>query len=222
MIEETSPLIFADAVRRPDPKLVEQFRGVPASFVVDALGGGGALDFRVKPLIGHAVLGVALTCDCGPSDNLALTAAIAECEKGDVLVAATRGFRNAAVTGDVLMGIARNRGAVGLVTDGVVRDLDELEKIGLPIFAVGATPNSPGKRGPGSVGLPVVCGGMTIATGDILVGDRDGVVVVPHARIEATLKALERVKAAEAAMAERVRGGLTALPFPGPGRPGRD
>ena len=110
------------------------------------------------------------------------------------------------------MYVARNRGAAGFVTDGLVRDLDDLETVGLPTFAMGVTPNSPQRRGPGSVGLPIVCGGVAVASGDVVVGDRDGVVVVPRARIEETLKNLERVKAMEAATLERVRGGLKELP----------
>ncbi len=110
------------------------------------------------------------------------------------------------------MYVARNRGVAGFVTDGLVRDLEDLETVGLPVFAMGVTPNSPQRRGPGSVGLPIVCGGVSIATGDIVVGDRDGVVVVPRARIDETLESLARVKAAEAATLERVRGGLKELP----------
>ena len=116
------------------------------------------------------------------------------------------------MTGDLLMHVARNRGVAGLVTDGLVRDLDDLEAVGLPVFALGVTPNSPQRRGPGSVGLPIVCGGVAIASGDIVVGDRDGVVVIPRGRIDETLENLERVKAAEAATLERVRGGLKELP----------
>ena len=110
-------------------------------------------------------------------------AALADCRPGDVLVVATGGHVGAAVTGDLLIGVARNRGAAGFVTDGLVRDLDDLETIGLPIYALGVTPNSPQRRGPGSVGLPIVCGGVSIASGDVVVGDRDGVVVIPRARI---------------------------------------
>jgi len=212
MIEETPPLIFAPAVERPAAALVERLRGAPTSFVVDAMGGAGALDWRIKPIVGRSLLGVALTCDCGPNDNLALIAAVAEAEPGDVLVAATACFAGAAVTGDLLIGVARNRGVVGFVTDGVVRDLDELEALNLPIYAMGVSPNSPGRRGPGAVGLPIVCGGAAIASGDVMVGDRDGVIVVPRARLSETLANLERVKAAEAAMLEQVRGGLKELP----------
>jgi 4-hydroxy-4-methyl-2-oxoglutarate aldolase len=212
MIEEPPPLAFADSIERPPGALVERFRGVPTSFIVDAMNGVGALDWRIKRLVGGPLVGVALTCDCGPLDNLAFMAALAECKPGDVLVVATGGYTGAAVTGDLLMYVARNRGAAGYVSDGLVRDLDDLEAVGLPVFALGVTPNSPQRRGPGSVGLPVVCGGVSVATGDVVVGDRDGVVVVPRARIEDTLKSLERVKAMEAATLKRVKAGLKELP----------
>jgi len=187
MIEETPPLVFGPAVERLPIAFVDKFRGAPTSFMADAMGGSGALDWRIKPLVGASIFGVALTCDCGANDNLALIAAVAESEPGDVLVAATGGFCGAAVTGDLLMGVARNRGVTGLVTDGLVRDLADLEALGLPIYAMGVSPNSPGKRGPGTVGLPIVCGGVAIASGDLIVGDRDGVVAVPRARLEETL-----------------------------------
>jgi 4-hydroxy-4-methyl-2-oxoglutarate aldolase len=211
MIDEPPPLVFAPSIERPPADVIERFRA-PTSFIVDAMNGVGAVDWRIKRLVGRSFVGVALTCDCGPLDNLALMAALTESKPGDVLVVATGGYTGAAVTGDLLMHVARNRGVVGFVTDGLVRDLDDLEAIGLPVFAMGVTPNSPQKRGPGSVGLPIVCGGVTVASGDVVVGDRDGVAVVPRTRIDETLKNLERVKAAEAATLERVRAGLKELP----------
>jgi 4-hydroxy-4-methyl-2-oxoglutarate aldolase len=221
MIEEPPPLVFAPAVERPPADLVGGFRGASTSFIVDAMGGSGALDWRIRPIVGHSFLGVALTCDCGAGDNLALIAACAESQPGDVLVAATGGFAHAAVTGDLLIGVARNRGVAGFVTDGLVRDLADLETLSLPVYAMGVSPNSPGRRGPGTVGLPIVCGGSTVATGDIVVGDRDGVVVVPRARLAETLANLSQVKAAEAAMLDGVRGGLRELPVaPAARRPG--
>jgi 4-hydroxy-4-methyl-2-oxoglutarate aldolase len=211
MIEEPLPLVFAPSIERPPAEVIERFR-TPTSFIVDAMNGVGALDWRIKRLVGRSFVGVALTCDCGPLDNLAFMAALAESKPGDVLVVATNGYTGAAVTGDLLMYVARNRGVAALVTDGLVRDLDDLETVGVPTFAIGATPNSPQRRGPGTVGLPIVCGGVTVASGDVVVGDRDGVVVVPRARIDEVLKNLERVKAAEAATLERVRAGLKELP----------
>jgi len=212
MIEDPPPLVFAPEIERPPAELVERFRGAPTSFIVDAMGGTGGLDWRIKPIVGRSLIGVALTCDCGPVDNLAFMAALAQCRPGDVLVVATGGYIGTAVTGDLLIGVAKNRGAAGFVTDGLVRDLDDLETIGLPVYAMGVTPNSPQRRGPGSVGLPVVCGGVAVASGDIVVGDRDGVVVVARPRIAATLESLAQVKAMEAATLERVRAGLTDLP----------
>ena len=212
MIEEPPPLVFGAPTERPPPELVERFRAVPTSFIVDAMGGTGGLDWRIRPLVGRSLVGVALACDCGPLDNLAFMAALARSRPGDVFVVATGGHTGAAVTGDLLIGVAKNRGAAGFITDGLVRDLDDLQAIGLPVYAMGVTPNSPQRRGPGSVGLPVVCGGVLVASGDVVVGDRDGVVVVPRARIAATLDSLEQVKAMEASTLERVRGGLTELP----------
>jgi len=219
MIEETPALVFGPAIARPPLALGEKIRGAPASFVADAMGGSGALDWRIRPIVGASVFGVALTCDCGANDNLALIAALAQSEPGDVLVAATGGFCRAAVAGDLLVGVARNRGVAGLVTDGLVRDLADLEALALPIYALGVTPNSPGKRGPGTVGLPVVCGGVAIASGDIIVGDRDGVVAVPRERLAETLANLGGVKAAEASLLEKVRAGLKELPVAAAHRP---
>ena len=126
MIEEPPPIVFAHSIERPSADIVERFRA-PTSFIVDAMNGAGALDWRIKRLVGKSLVGVALTCDCGPLDNLAFMAALAECKPGDVLMVATNGYVGAAVTGDLLMYVARNRGAAGFVTDGLVRDLDDLE-----------------------------------------------------------------------------------------------
>jgi regulator of RNase E activity RraA len=208
MIEEPPLLTIAREIERPDWELVQRFRGVPTSFICDAMGGGGALDWRIKPIALTSLLGVALTCQCGPADVLPLQAAVAQCLPGDVLVAANGAFTGAAVVGDLLLGIARNRGVVGFVTDGLIRDRIEVEALELPVYAAGVSPNSPHSRGPGTVGLPVVCGGRTVSSGDVVVGDGDGVVVVPRLQIAEVLRNLERVKAAEAKMLDRVRGGL--------------
>src|SRR6202451_3454419 len=165
MIEEPPPIVFAPSIERPSVDIVERFR-TPTAFIVDAMHGTGALDWRIQRLFGKSFVGAALPCDCGPLDNLAFMAALAESKPGDVLVVATNGYTGAAVTGDLLMYVALNRGVAALVTDGLVRDLDDLEKVGAPPFAMGVTPNSPQRRGPGSVGLPIVCGGGGGASGE--------------------------------------------------------
>jgi 4-hydroxy-4-methyl-2-oxoglutarate aldolase len=214
MIEEPPLLEMAREIRRPSPDVVERFRSTPTSFITDAMGGSGAMDWRIKPIGAvFPMVGVALTCDCGPADNLALGAAIAQCQPGDVLVAAAGGYTGTAVVGDLLLGIARNRGAAGLVTDGLVRDLDDIAQLGFACFAMGATPNSPHRNGPGTVGRPVMCGGAQVSSGDIIVGDRDGVVVVPQRRIDEVLVNLVGVREAEAALLAKVRGGVKEVGF---------
>ncbi len=194
---------------------MEALQGVPTGFLVDAMGGRGGLDFRVKPLDGTppTFCGVALTCHAGPCDNLAVFAMLPVLSKGDVMMVATDGYTATAVAGDLLMGMARNQGAAAFVTDGCVRDIPGLQGVGLPCFSVGVTPNSPARNGPGTVGLPIVIGGVAVETGDVVAGDVDGVVVVPFDRIDAVLARLPDIRRAEAALDARVKGGLTVPDF---------
>ena len=212
---DNAPKIRLDAVaRRPRAEQVTALTGVPTGFLVDALGGSGGLDYRVKPVVPEQATfcGPALTCDAGPADNLAVFAALEQLRPGDVIVAACAGHTGCAVTGDLLLGMARNGGASGFVTDGCVRDVPGIRQVGLPCFAVGVTPNSPAREGPGTVGFPIVVGGVAIATGDIVAGDQDGIVVVPFDRIDACIERLVRVRSAEADLDAKVRGGLKSLP----------
>lgn len=215
MIKDPPLLTLRRDFPRPDPAQVAAFAGVPTGYVVDALGGRGALDYRIKPLLPVAapLVGVAVTCHCGPADNLALFGALAVAWPGDILVAATDGFTATAVTGDLLLGMAQNRGLAGLVTDGLARDLAGIRAVGLPIYGAGLTPNSPVRNGPGTVGLPVVVGGVAVEAGDILIGDEDGVVAVPRGRIAAVLARLTQVRAAEAALEAKVKAGLQVPDF---------
>jgi len=210
MIDDPPLLTIRRNIQRPERTLIEAFAGTPTGFVVDALGGRGALDRSIKALPGTSqrFVGSALPCLNGPADNLALCAAVALCAPGDVLVAATDGFAGCAVVGDLLLGIAKNRGAVALVTDGLARDITDIQALAFPCFAAGVSPNSPARNGPGTVGLPVVCGGMPVAAGDIVIGDPDGVVIVPRTEIGAVLTRLADVRASEAKMLKAVQGGL--------------
>ena len=198
---------------RPSAEIVEAFRNVPAGFLVDAQNGRGALDRAIKPMFPHhngmdRACGVAITCACGPDDNMALAVAVTLAQPGDVIMCATEGFEHGAVCGDLLAGMARNKGVVALVTDGVVRDGAGLRDMGLPVFARGITPNSCVRSGPGSVGLPVVIAGRMVSPGDIVVADEDGVVTVPQADIAEVRERLAEVEKGEAEMLAKVKGGL--------------
>ncbi len=211
MLDENPLLTIRRNFRRPDADAVAALTGVPTGFLVDCMEGKGALDYRIKPLLPDRATfaGVALTCHCGPADNLALAAALTMVQPGDVLVAATDGYMGAAVTGDLVLGMAKNAGAVALVSDGLARDLSGIRDVGLPIFCRGLTPNSPDRNGPGTIGLPVVLDSVPIDAGDVVVGDEDGVVVVPHARIGDVLARLPATQAAEETATKNVADGQT-------------
>jgi len=215
MIKDPPVLTIRRNFPRPTAAEIAAFADVPTGYVVDALGGRGALDYRIKPLapVQSVLVGMAITCHCGPADNLALFAALAAAKAGDVLVAATDAFTATAVTGDLLLGMARNRGVRGLVTDGLVRDLPGILGVGLPVYCAGVTANSPARNGPGTVGLPVVLGGMTIESGDLIVGDSDGIVVVRRTEVAAVIEKLAAVRAAEADLEAKVKAGLEVPEF---------
>jgi 4-hydroxy-4-methyl-2-oxoglutarate aldolase len=196
---------------RPTEAQLAAFRGAPTGFVCDARGRRGALGHRIRRLSGRgALVGTALTANCGPRDNLTAWAAIGVARPGDVLVLATGAYEGASVAGDVMIGMARNAGVAAVVTDGMVRDLEGIAGVGIPVYAAGLTPNSPWKNGPGEVGLAVAVGGETVASGDVLVLDAEGVVVVPLAEADAVIAELEEVKRKEAKMDAAVRAGDTA------------
>ena len=122
MIDDPPLLTIRRKFARPDRVLVDALAGTPTGFLVDAMGGHGALDARIKAVPGTPgrFIGTALTCANGPADNLALAAAVCLSEPGDVLVAATEGHVGCAVMGDLLLGMAKNRGVAAFVTDGMV------------------------------------------------------------------------------------------------------
>lgn len=208
MPAENAVIIRRDFTR-PDPALVEAFRGVPTGFVVDALGRRGALDHAIRPIHdGGPFVGCALTCWTIPRDNLTPYAALSVAHPGDVLVATNGGATDASILGDLLLGMARNCGVVAAVTDGLVRDVPGIEAVGMPVYAKGLSPNSPFKNGPGEIGLPIAIGHVAVSPGDIVLGDRDGVVVVPLPRAREVIEALSGIKAKEAKMEAAVAGGM--------------
>ncbi len=202
-------------IRRKFPRLTKEqsaaFHSAPTGFVVDARGRQGALDFRIKPLTTKMrFCGTALAVTSRPRDNLAAWAALEVAQPGDVVIITTRAYEEAAVIGDNYVAMAKNCGVVAVVTDGMARDLPGIEDVGIPVFARGLTPNSPFKDGPGDAGLRISIGGVAVSSGDLLVGDQDGVVVVPLAEIDETIEALVEVAKKEAGMERCIREGAHA------------
>lgn len=199
--------------QRPDAFTLGRLKGVQTGQAVDAMGGRGALDSQIKAVdpANSMFLGTALPCETGPNDNLAILAAVALAQPGDVIIAASEGFAQSAVVGDNVTLVAKNKGAAAIVIDGMARDIVGIAPIGLPVFARGITPNSCVRSGPGKVGLPVVIGGTVIEAGDVLIGDADGVVVIPRKHLHTILPLIEEVQAAEGATQDKIKRGFTNL-----------
>jgi 4-hydroxy-4-methyl-2-oxoglutarate aldolase len=210
MIGDPPVVTLRRGFTRPDRAQLAAFAGVPTGFMVDAQNGQGAVDYRIKPLWPEvSFAATAVTVDCGPRDNLGLFVAIEVAEPGDVIMLATGAYEGTSVLGDHVAAMARNKGVVALVTDGLVRDVEGLLQVGLPVYCRGVSPNSPYKSGPCEVGTSITLGGVTVVSGDLVVGDRDGVVVVPQARIDEVAAALQAVHAKEHEMGAAIEAGLT-------------
>jgi 4-hydroxy-4-methyl-2-oxoglutarate aldolase len=208
MAREEVALQINTRFERTAESIVSRFRSVSTGNICDAQGRGGALDFRIKPISKNtSFAGVALTVETVPKDNLAPWAALDIARPGDVVVISTGEYFASSVIGDVYVGMARNRGVVAIITDGVVRDVEGITAVGIPVFACGVSPNSPWKNGPGTVGFPIVIGGMSIHPGDIVVGDPDGVVIVSRMKAEEAAEELKAVLAKEAKMEADVKAG---------------
>lgn len=199
--------IVTDAPRAPDA-LLARFQGLSTGPICDALGRFGAMDWRIKPLgPGMRMAGSALTVRTRPCDNIAVYKALEMAQPGDVLVVTTHNFTTNSVFGDLVALLAARRGLAGMVTDGVVRDLEGILQVGLPVFARGLSPNSPYKDGPAEINVPIACGGVLVRPGDIVVGDADGVVVVPLEQAEAVLTQVAAIGEKERAVRAEIESG---------------
>jgi regulator of RNase E activity RraA len=199
--------IVSEVSRAPD-ELLARFRGLGTGPVCDALGRFAAMDHQIKPLDpGMALVGSALTVWTRPCDNIAIYKALEMAQPNDVLVISANGYTTNSVSGELTTLVGRARGLAGMVIDGMVRDSREIIEIGLPVFARGLTPNSPYKDGPAKINVPVTCGGASVNPGDILVGDADGVVVVPQETAEEVLERVAAIHAKEAGIRAEIEAG---------------
>ena len=181
----------------------------PATAQVAQVGGSRVL--RLVGLIplhaGAYMCGPAVTCACAPADNLALHAALARAEAGSVLLCDGGNDLSTGLFGELMGTDALNRGVVGLVVAGAVRDISELELMGFPVFGLGTAPARSSKSRLISVGMPVSVSGVEVSEGDQIVADRDAVVVVARANWPTVLAGATELAAAEEQLLERLRAG---------------
>ena len=148
---------------------------------------------------------------CAPGDNLAIHVAAATAPAGSVLVVEIAGQPELGHWGEVLTTQAQARGIAGLVIDGGVRDIAALERLGFPVFATMLALRGAAKVADGSVGEPATVGDVLVESGDVVVGDADGITIVPGAQLDDVVAAGEAREAKEQAMFERLRAGATTL-----------
>ncbi|OGA42738.1 MAG: hypothetical protein A3G24_18295 [Betaproteobacteria bacterium RIFCSPLOWO2_12_FULL_62_13] len=174
---------------RPAPALVEQFKGIWTSTLGDAMGRHGIMTPEIRPIFEPIqVVGVAFTVLNYPNDNITTHKALHMAQPGDVLVIDEGRENNTGSFGHNMSLQARNRGVVGLISNGCVRDVRLLREERFAAFCRGVCPRSAQKSTPGSINVPVQVGGLVISPGDIVVGDDDGVAVVPLSIAEEVLQ----------------------------------
>ncbi|MFA1714116.1 RraA family protein [Peribacillus frigoritolerans] len=175
--------------------LIQQFRNLPTTAISDAMEGLSNLDSAIKPLKEEfRMAGRAMTVRIPVGDNSAVLKAIGEAKPGDIIVVDSKGDTYRAIAGDFVVGMMQTMEIGGLVVDGVIRDLEAIKELNFPVFSKGTAVASSGKAGVGETNVPISCGGVTVYPGDIIIGDMDGVVVVPQAKGEEILvKAKDKI-----------------------------
>lgn len=198
--------------------LLQALRELGAATVYEAQGAKGALDSGLKPLDpATRMAGPAFTVDTRPADNLMLHAALLKAKRGDVLVVDAKGFLEAGPWGDVLTAAAQHLGLAGLVIHGAVRDAQAITASGFPVFCRALSIKGTAKAQAGRLNVPVCIGDALIRPGDLIVGDRDGLVVVDPAEAPAVLAAARSREAKEQQFREALAAGANTVDLLGLG-----
>jgi 4-hydroxy-4-methyl-2-oxoglutarate aldolase len=197
-------------IDRVPPALVAAAGKFQASILADVGGRRGTLGGRIQPLSkSMKVAGPAFTVEVRPGDNLMIHAALQLAQPGDVIVVDGKGDLSCALTGALMAAHAQKAGIAGFVIDAAVRDTEDCAKGSFPVFASGANPNGPLKGAAGRINWPVSLAGTTVNPGDLIVGDADGVVVVPREMAAEIVKGAQaKVDAENQRMAAIGRGEL--------------
>jgi 4-hydroxy-4-methyl-2-oxoglutarate aldolase len=192
--------------------LIAALRQFSTATLHEALGRYGNLPSAIKPISPKMkICGPAYTVKTMPRDNVLLHRAYAYAQPGDVLIVDCSGFYEAGYWGDLMSLGAKTKGIEGLVIDGCVRDADDIEAMGFPVFSRGLCIHGTSNHGDGTLNNPIVIGNCLISPGDIIVGDRDGVMVVPQNRIEEAIEKAAAREAKEENVRKQLRLGKTSI-----------
>lgn len=190
---------FIKDIERVSWEKIQALGQYPVSIIGDGLGRRSIMDSGIKPLNPDIKLfGSAVTVEVRSGDNLMIHVALKIAQKGDVLVINTNGDLQYGVWGEITTRVAMKKGLAGVVFDGSVRDSDFISKSGFPLYCRGICPCGGGKEGTGQVNFPISCGGVAVHPGDVIVGDGDGIVVVPKDMVDIALKGAQERTEVEA------------------------
>jgi len=199
-------------MKRPDRKVINSLSKYGTATIYEAMGRVGALESFIKPIgVGMKCCGPALTVYNHVGDNLMLHKAIEVAESGDVIVAVTGEYTEAGIWGEVMTIAAQAKGIAGLVVDGSIRDSEAIRGLGFPTFCKGISIKGSVKETLGTINKDIICAGIIIKPGDIIIGDDDGVVVVPQEIGANTVLKCRKREKKEEAIIEQLKSGKTTL-----------
>ena len=185
-------LRILNRARAVDLALARSFLGVPVANVSDCMARMTAGGARLRPMHGSgAMAGPALTVKTRPGDNLMVHKALQLAVPGDVIVVDAGGDLTNAIIGEIMTSYARSRGVAGIVINGAIRDCGAIRQGDFPVYAAGVTHRGPYKDGPGEINGTIALDGMTIAPGDLILGDDDGVLAIPFDQVETLYQAAQ-------------------------------
>ncbi|WP_027803233.1 RraA family protein [Paraburkholderia dilworthii] len=197
-------------IARVSPELVKAAARFQAAILADVAGRRGTFNGRVRPLAPTMqVAGPAVTVEVRPGDNLAIHAALAVAQPGDVIVVDGKGDVTCALIGEIMATQAHATGIAGFVIDAAVRDSHELTHGDFPVFSAGLNPCGPTKGVAGRVNFPISAAGANVNPGDLIVGDADGVVVIPKDDVARIVELAQKKLDAETARIAAIRNGDT-------------
>jgi 4-hydroxy-4-methyl-2-oxoglutarate aldolase len=195
-------------IPRTDPEMLDALAEAGVSTVHEAQERTGYIGPNIRPIQdGVSVAGNAVTVSCHPGDNIMIHAAVEVCQPGDLMVVTNTGPSSHGMFGDLLATSLAARGVRGLVMDAGVRDVADLREMGFPVWSQYVSSQGTVKETPGSVNIPVSISGVTIAPGDVVCADDDGVVVVPHDGVESVLEGARARLEREATKRQRLAAG---------------
>lgn len=199
---------------RVTPEQLERARKYQAAILCDVAGRRGTMHSRIRALeASMTVCGPAFTVEVRPGDNLMFHVALAVAKPGDVVVVDGKADSTCALFGDLMVTQAVAAKLGGFVVDAASRDTASLSKSDFPIFAAGTNPCGPTKGLPGRLSIPVSVGGVSVEPGDLVVGDVDGVVVIPRADVEDVLAAAQKKVETEVQRVKEIEDGILISPW---------